>query len=185
MENITSGQFESARVAYTVFTIRGAARLARQLGYGYDAVPDGAPDTFAAICAEHDECWKTHRAFRVWSGASDNTVFAIPEGNWAFRYWHDVCSHAIGRLSLETGDEMVAGAEWVKHVAQHFGPDSIEAMIAYADTCRQTLYEASHGYFPADQLAFVKECLRVDCGSAPDIIASVHTITTPDYVQGE
>ena len=150
--------FEAARRNYTRFAIESAARLAKEVGFSYDAVaidPDLIHDD--DIQREFAECSRTRRPFRVWSGASDNTVFTCREGNWAFRFWHDVVSHAVGKLGFDMRDELTAGMQWVRKVSNEFGAKSLETAIAYADTCGQTLYCAAKGEFPVDQIAFVSQ----------------------------
>ncbi|HJQ13061.1 MAG TPA: hypothetical protein VJ840_18660 [Gemmatimonadaceae bacterium] len=164
MKTITTFEFDAARRAYTHFAIAQAARLARDVGFSYEP-SDVAPSTHEEVCAEYRACRTTHRGFRVWNGASDRTVFTIPEGNYAFRFVHDVTSHAIKGRTFSLDDELTSGNDWVRRVAAAFGADSVEAMIAYADTCGQSLYVDQHnGAFPEDQLAFVMESLCVGCG---------------------
>lgn len=162
MQIITNAAFEAARRAYTLFTIRAAARLAKEVGFSYEPTPAPfAPCTAYEVSIEYKDCVKTHRSFRVWNGASDQTVFTNREGNYAFRFWHDVISHGSHGLGFDTDDEIKAGMHWVERVAGEFGAQSIEAMIAYADTCGQTLYCQQTGDFPSDQLAFVEKYLNV------------------------
>ena len=154
----SEAQFQAARARYTTFAIQAAHRLSREVGFSYKPVavdPDLNAD--GAMQAEYRICSKTHRGFRIWSGASDNTVFTTPEGNYAFRFWHDVVSHAAGKLGFNADDELKAGMQWVRKVAAHFGASSLESAIAYADTCGQTMYAQGHGAFPDDQLGFVRE----------------------------
>lgn len=170
MRTITAFEFDAARRAYTRFTISAAARLARDIGFSYEPAAV-APSTYNEVVDEYIACKRRKLdgsrgfGFRVWNGASDRTVFTSPEGNWAFRFVHDVTAHAMHGLTFNLADELKAGDEWVAKVAAAFGPDSVEAMIAAADTKGQSLYADSHdGAFPDDQLAFVMESLRVGCG---------------------
>lgn len=161
MNIINAFEFDAARRAYTRFTINAAARLARDVGFSYEPV-DVAPSTYEEVSAEYQRCKRTHAAFRVWNGASDKTVFTSPEGNYAFRFWHDVVSHGADGRTFDLHDELLAGSKWVAKVAAEFGDDSVEARIAHADTIGQSLYADDHGGdFPVDQLAFVMEQLGV------------------------
>lgn len=161
MYPITEQAFQAARVRISRFAIESAHRLAREVGFSY-ADSAEAPSTFEAVRAEYDECRRTHRAFRVWNGASDNTAYTSKEANWAFRFCHDVVSHGAHGLTFSLADELESGNQWVRKVAGRFGVDSVEAWIAYADTCGESLYADEHGgEFPTDQLGFVHERLLV------------------------
>lgn len=160
MQVITNAAFEAARQHYTRFALVAAAHLAKEVGFSYDAV-DFAPSTAAEVQAVYHVSMTDRCAFPVWNGASENTVFTCKEGNWAFRFWHDVVSHGAHGLGFDTKDELKAGMQWVERVAREFGATSIEAMIAYADTCGQSLYCEQHGEFPEDQIGFVRHYLNV------------------------
>lgn len=160
MQVISNAAFEAARQHYTSFALVAAAHLAKEVGFSYDAV-DFAPSTAAEVQAAYHVSMTDRCAFPVWNGASENTVFTCKEGNWAFRFWHDVVSHGSHGLGFDTKDELKAGMQWVERVAREFGATSIEAMIAYADTCGQSLYCEQHGEFPEDQIGFVRHYLNV------------------------
>lgn len=171
MQVISNAAFEQARASYTRFAIHAAHQLAREVGFSYEPM-DVAPGSNMAtirtdIDAAYDLSMTEHLPFPVWNGACEGTVFLNKEGNWAFRFWHDVVSHCAHGLGFDTQDEMRAGMQWVTRVANEFGAQSIEAMIAYADTCGQTLYCQEHGEFPEDQLGFCRHCLNVgeECGT--------------------
>lgn len=161
MQPITEQAFQAARVRLSRYAIECAARLARETGFGFEE-STVAPSTFDEVRKEYDECRRTHRAFRVWNGASDNTAYTSKEANWSFRFWHDCVSHGAHGLSFDLYDELKSGNEWVRKIAGRFGVDSVEAWIAYADTCGESLYAHEHGgAFPTDQLGFVHERLLV------------------------
>jgi hypothetical protein len=173
MERISVERFEQARRAYTLFALDAARHLANEVGFSYDAV--GVDPGFENVRERYIESMQTRKPFAVWSGASDHTVFTMPEGNWAFRFWHDVVSHGAHGLGFTLADEMKAGMQWVHKVAEKFGSLSVEAMMAYADTCGQSLFAASQvdGQFPEDQLAFVRHYLCVDAeNSMHDVLNS-------------
>lgn len=161
MYPITEQAFQAARVRLSRYSIECAARLAREVGFSYEESPV-APSTFAEVQREYDECRRTHRAFRVWNGASDNTAYTSREANWSFRFYHDVVSHGAHGLTFSLADELESGNEWVRKVASRFGVDSVESWIAYCDTCGESLYADEHGgLFPNDQCGFVHERLLV------------------------
>jgi hypothetical protein len=166
MERISAERFEHARRAYTLFAINAAHKLAHEVGFGYEAV--AVDPGFMNVRERYEASMATRKPFAVWAGASDHSVFTLREGNWAFRFWRDVVSHGSHGLGFNLADELKAGMQWVHKVAEHFGSLSVEAMMAYADTCGQSLFAASQvdGQFPEDQVAFVRHYLCVDADNS-------------------
>jgi hypothetical protein len=77
---------------------------------GYD-VADTAPETLDQLNA-HIE---TTGRMVVWSGASDNTIYADAETNWAFRAWHDWC-HWKAQLPCTLAGEIAALDMQIEHL---------------------------------------------------------------------
>lgn len=57
-------------------------------------------------------------------------------------------------------DEIELGHIHVGCVMAEFGMYSLEAALMRADTIEQSKYDAEHGHFPVDQLAFAKDIVR-------------------------
>lgn len=147
---IAQGRIDYARKTLTDFMIRRAARVAKDIGFSYEP-SDIAPDSYEAVCAEYRDCILHCRAFRVWSGASDKTIYTMPEGNYAFRFLHDI-AHAAHKLDFSLAGELAAGAYQIADVTQAFGYDSLERQLIVLDTKGQIEYFHAHGEFPEDQL---------------------------------
>lgn len=145
---------DKAREALTHYVIRKAAHTACVLGFSYEPADD-APNTFDALQAAFRASQRGAKPLPVWSGACDETIYTNAEGNYAFRFWHDVI-HAVFGLDFSHVGETETAAKQLKDVEQHFGWDSIEARLFYWDPIGQIDYAAeTGGQFVTDQRAFV------------------------------
>jgi hypothetical protein len=136
------------------FLIRHSHHIGRVLGFSYEPC-EIAPDTLQLVKNEYRECLMQRRAFRVWSGGSDATVYNCPEANYAFRFWHDI-THAQNNTAFDCFGEWKTARIQLRAVARAFGADSIESLVFKADTLGQTAYaQLTDGGFVTDQKGFV------------------------------
>lgn len=137
--------------AFNAAVLHIASRL---FPLGYDVSPDG-PSTYNELVYSK---WKTGRMV-VWSGASDHTIFADREVNWAFRAWHDHC-HMRGPYPFTKEGEREVLAEQIRDIRKLYGygeiPDAMCDLLR-AEVIGQSQYcDAHNGLFPADQMAFAR-----------------------------
>lgn len=121
---------------------------------GYD-VADKAPGSFDALKAH---VARTGRML-VWSGASDDTIFADREVNWAFRAWHDWC-HLSGGFDFTLAGETEAAKMQIEHVRALYGRRPDWERIIWAEVVGQATYFRDQGKFPAEQRAFTESYVR-------------------------
>lgn len=155
---------EVARKRLSKFVVAMAQRIVRVTGVNYEESLV-APSTHEEVMIEWRTALETGKPFRVYSGASDCTIYDAPDVNWAFRFWHDYL-HVKHNLGMGIRDEMQVGALHWLEVSQEFGDDSLEAKIIAADTSGQALYHHIFGTFVADQEEFVLRCLHMGMESA-------------------
>lgn len=119
-----------------------------------------APDSWERLTAWHEN-WKAQAhavgtcfVLPVSSEHSEDTVYLTPEGNHAFRAWHDE-SHLRFGLKFTTADEKSLAA---KHQieAEQLGLSKDARYLLWCDTYKQTEYEAATGEFPENQLEFCR-----------------------------
>lgn len=115
---------------------------------GYD-VADTAPETLDQLNAH---IASTGRMV-VWSGESDNTIYADAETNWAFRAWHDWC-HWKGQLPFTLAGELAALEMQLDHLRTlglwtRFREEALR--IEVGETAR---YHEIAGRFPDDPRQF-------------------------------
>lgn len=123
---------------------------------GYD-VSDNAPGDYDSLIAHHK---KTGRVL-VWSGASEQTIFACRETNYDFRAWHD-SKHILRKLPFTQGGEYTTMTLQQADIrALYDGPQADYFFaILDAEIMGQFHYNAAHGGFPVDQIGFVRSYLR-------------------------
>jgi hypothetical protein len=121
-------------------------------------VSDYAPDTYEKLKAHLD----LTKCMVVWSGASESTIYACPEANWAFRAWHDWC-HYTGRHEFTPGGERAVFEMQKLHLLLLYGDCATTRRwidILRAEVIGQQEYFYEHGHYPEDQRAFVEAELR-------------------------
>lgn len=151
---ITPETFAKARANLSMFILKKADQVQRNVGFGYRDVPD-APNNYADLLTAWRKSKQTGLALPVWDGGSDKTVYDNPGVNFAFRFWHDSL-HCMHGLTFKTSDEITIGIMQTADVSAYFGADSIESKIMYADTVLQSQYYQRHKEFVNDQYAFVE-----------------------------
>lgn len=135
------------------------------LPHGFDVTDDSSEcDTLEKITAHHNATGR----IRVWSGASDATIFGESSVNHAFRAWHDLCHVTLGAEFTRAG-EMDAMTMQSDMVALRYGADSVETRLATlwlaCEVKGQLDYAASHdGAFPDNQREFAMAWIRANSG---------------------
>lgn len=141
------------------FLIKHAHHIGRTLGFSYEP-SEHAPNTLEEVKAEYSECLRRRRAFRVWSGGSDCTVYGSPEANYAFRFWHDVL-HAQHGTAFDLEGEWRTADIHLETLRRRFGADSLEVLVFTADTRAQSYYaHLTNGGFVVDQRGFVEHVVQ-------------------------
>lgn len=108
---------------------------------------DHAPGTVADLLRSY----RATREIVVWAGASERTVWLAPEGNHAFRAWHDYC-HIRSLLGFDAESEVALG-HW--QAGADGGVSDALADIVLAEIADQASYFKRTGRFlDGDQLAF-------------------------------
>ena len=144
-----------ARKRYSDYITFAAGKRRNKYGFGWQAVHDSAPDTYATLIAEFQGCMNTLKPFRVWSGASDKTVFTSPQINHAFRFVHDT-DHVILGADLTHDGEVKVIVPFIMEVFHAAG--FVAAVLCACDLLGQLWYGTNnHGAFVDDQEAFVKQ----------------------------
>jgi hypothetical protein len=136
------------------FNIAVRTIAARLFPCGFDITADesAAPSTLEALQA-HIEA--TGRML-VWSGASDHTIFACPETNWAFRAWHD-WAHWRYALPFDlAGERAVCEVQKANLATVYPGRPSLPlwGRILDLEITAQAEHFTTTGSFPIDQVAF-------------------------------
>lgn len=148
-----------ARANLEHFVIAKAYRLSKDLGFSY-IESETAPNSFEELQEAYRKSVATSCPLPVFAGASENTIYLTKEGNWAFRFWHDVV-HASGGFEFTLEDEISCSSVQCEEVSRYFGEHSLESKLFIADTIGQSVYAHLHnGQFPEHQLNFVKSLIK-------------------------
>jgi len=154
----TQDEFNAARWRLSSFVQSKALQMAKRFALSYEPMPR-APETLPEMQRAYRHCIIHSTPFPIWEGGSENTIYISASDNYAFRFWHDMLHLALYAETILV-DEVELGHIHVGCVMAQFGMHSLEAAMMRADTIEQSKYEAEHGHFPVDQLAFVKEYVR-------------------------
>lgn len=142
----------------------------RVLPCGFDVSAD-APATFESLVAHYRETGRVC----VWNGASERTIFADAETNFAFRAWHD-SKHILHGLPFTRAGEYAAMVYQCADVCAIYDGATAETFcrILAAEICGQFDYNARFGGFPIDQIGFARAYLgnAEFPGSVPSPIAA-------------
>ena len=117
---------------------------------GYD-IGDPAPSTLQEL---QDHINTTGRML-VWNGASDKTIYACPETNWAWRAWHDWCHYTFD-LEFDKDGERTACEIQKRHIQLTYGPRpqaKLFCNLIEFEIMSQFEYKEVFGNFPEDQMA--------------------------------
>lgn len=125
---------------------------------GFDAA-DEAPSSFAELKAH----MQSGQRMRVWSGASDFTIFGSPEVNHASRAWHDYHHYTGGHDFTIPGEAATVLAQ-VADLKLAYGDHAKAKLwraLLFGDIIGLSLYGDLHdGVFPIDQRRFVRDFVR-------------------------
>ena len=95
---------------------------------------------------------------KIWTGASENTIFGLPEINHKFRFIHDYY-HCWNNLGFTPGDELL-----VNYIQQQIfrkdGLSQFDCDLLNIETAGQVLYFVQNNDFPTDQRKFSIDELR-------------------------
>lgn len=128
---------------------------------GYQVTDDEKEvDTFKKIW------WRHHYTglIRVWSGASDKTIFGDPKVNHAFRAWHDH-THIVNKLSFKPEHEVAVCEIQKKQLRAYLRNGRglyAEELVDLIDIeiCGQLAYYQLTGNFVKDQRDFAIKMMQ-------------------------
>ena len=133
---------------------------AKHVGH-YHLTPN--PDDVDTLEKVQEYYLKTNH-IRVWTGASENTIFGDPRLNWAFRAWHDLIHVTNGEAFTLIGEINVAAIQC--HQVGVFLADEtpvqrkVVRSLIMCEVVKQAQYFTEHGRFPEDQVQFTIDTMR-------------------------
>ncbi len=138
--------------AFNVAVLHMASRL---FPTGFDVAAE-APSTLEELTSH---VRKTGRML-VWNGASENTIFADPEVNYAFRAWHD-WQHLMYQFPFTLEGERAAAEAQIAQLSRLYDGAALArfARLVLCEVVGQAEYKERTGDFPTDQVAFARDWL--------------------------
>ncbi len=130
------------------------ARTINPRGYGVSQNP---PSSYDALVAHLD----AGKRMVVFDGGSDQTIYASPQVNHAFRAWHDHC-HGVGHNDFSIEGEIATWKMQCLHLYLSCGRTlrtRYWAQLLHAEVVGQRLYFARHKNYIHNQRAFVETFL--------------------------
>lgn len=144
--------------------------MARRLfPLGYDLTPHAmtGEETMADL--------NTGRRLKVFSGASDQTIYADAEINHDARAWHD-WAHWRYKLGFDLAGETAAAFVQVRHLCYYHGDGAETVDMAALLLCEiigQAGFFLEHRSFPVDQVAFARRHVAGYQGLASTIVRAL------------
>lgn len=166
----------SARINLSQFVLTEARRTANELGFGWRAAVL-APTGLDEATEELRACHVIGSSFRVYAGASDDTIYDCPETNYAYRFWHDTRHVWLGADFSADAELAVASCHLAQAKTEGFGLGTIEYQLLYADTVGQTLFMAQCHRFVENQRQFALDVvdLGMDAAITGELLRSGET----------
>lgn len=99
---------------------------------------------------------------RVWSGASDTSIYGDREVNYAFRAWHDFHYWRSG-LNFAPHNEAIVAQMQCADLITVYGDSATTRRwcdIIRAEVIGQMTHYYKHGDYPMDQMGFVRAYLE-------------------------
>ncbi len=121
---------------------------------GYDVANESAPHTLKALKGYV----KNTGRILVWSGASDSSIFACQETNWAFRAWHD-WNHWRYELPFTDKGEAAVCKKQQQQIRDQYGAGQQTeyfCSLLYFEIMEQLDYKNMFGQFPDNQIGLAK-----------------------------
>lgn len=165
VSHVTAPDLRQARENLSQFVRTRATRAATELGFGWVGVAD-APSTYRELQVAYERSLTSGHPLPISNLYCVDTIFAEPEDNIAFRFWHDT-SHCRLNLTFSLPDE------WrltMYHLAQleqaGFSPGTDEYQLLRLDLLGQIILLGVADRFPLNQGQFTRTCaqLGLDAG---------------------
>ena len=149
--------FTEARHNLEYFVLSKVTELTKRFGFEFIET-DLAPNTFTDLMFAYKNSTAGKVALPVFSGASNNTIYLTPKGNWGFRFWHDLV-HCSNNFDFTLQGEIKTALVQLQDITNTFGKNSLEYRVFRIDTIGQATYTNLYGKFVDNQIAFAKHYL--------------------------
>lgn len=148
-------RFEHTRISYTAYVSQRVRKVVCDMNLSGWVASADAPQSYDAIIDEVYDARRNRKPFRVWNGASNDSVFLHPSANHAFRCIHDLYHYAHAKDFSLASEEWLA-RHWTNEIAIE-QPKLHTILLAACDGIGQVYYgKHSVHDFVDNQIVFVK-----------------------------
>lgn len=118
--------------------------------FTFTDVDDFDGDDLEGTLKRYQEVYKQEGIIKIWTGASDNTIFGTAEMNWKFRAWHDYI-HITQGFGFD-----FAGESIVCQIQKEMIPSDwlYEKDLIHTEIIGQAQFFVHNGFFIDDQRRF-------------------------------
>lgn len=151
----TESELQGARETLTTFVWERAEATRARTSVEWVFTPD-APDTDKELRRAWDVSRATGVPLPISSAASESVVFTEPEGNFVYRYWHDV-THLERERNFSHPHELDMAVFHLWDAGQHgLTLGSLPWRLLHADAIGNVLHWSVFREFVLDQRVFVE-----------------------------
>lgn len=155
----TESELQAAREMLTAFVWERAEATRARTGVDWVFTPD-APDTYKELRQAWDVSRATGLPLPISSAASESVIFTEPEGNFVYRYWHDV-THLERERNFSNPHELDMAVFHLWDAEQHgLTRGSLPWRLLHADAIGNVLHWSVFREFVLDQRVFVENVVR-------------------------
>lgn len=150
----TESELQAARETLTAFVWERAEATRARTGVDWVFTPD-APDTYTELRQAWDVSLSTGGPLPISNTDSESVIFTEPEGNFVYRYWHDV-THLERERNFSNPHELDMAVFHLWDAEQHgLTRGSLPWRLLHADAIGNVLHWSVFREFVLDQRLFV------------------------------
>ena len=152
-------ELQAARATLTAFVRERAAATRSRTGVDWLFTPD-APNTYKELRQAWEVSLSTGAPLPILNDHSESVIFTEPEGNFVYRYWHDV-THLERERNFSNPHELDMAVFHLWDAEQHgLTRGSLPWRLLRADAIGNVLHWSVYRDYVQDQRVFVENVLR-------------------------
>lgn len=165
MQAFTDAELTAARETLTGFVWERAEATRARTGVGWVFASD-APNTYRELRAAWERSLTTGAPLPVLNDHSESVIFSSPEGNFVYRYWHDV-THLERERNFTNPHELDMATFHLWDAEQHgLTRGSLPWRLLHADAVGNVLHWSVYREYVRDQRVFILNAVRFGLDAA-------------------
>lgn len=165
MNSFTEAQLQAACETLTTFVWERALATRARTGVDWAFAPD-APNTYKELRQAWQHSLSTGAPLPVLNDHSESVIFTEPEGNYVYRYWHDV-THLERERNFSNPHELDMASFHLWDAEQHgLTRGSLPWRLLHADAVGNVLHWAVYREYVRDQKVFILNAVRYGLDAA-------------------